>query len=76
MKAAGFTKLGVSAASLAAAIQSKIYGGIIAKTAIFAKLQSLGALGIYDPTLLSFLLLTGCGIYFYYWFRNTANSAE
>ena len=44
--AAGFTTGGVAAGSIAAGIQSSVYGGYVGATSAFAVLQSFGAAGI------------------------------
>lgn len=41
----GFTAAGVAANSMAALIQSVVYGGAVGATSIFAVLQSIGAAG-------------------------------
>jgi len=46
LTAAGFTSAGVAAGSIAAGIQSTVYGGTIASTSLFAGLQSAGAAGL------------------------------
>lgn len=46
LTAAGFTSAGVAAGSIAAGIQSAVYGGTIASTSMFAGLQSAGAAGL------------------------------
>ena len=42
----GFTAKGVAAGSIAAGIQSAVYGGAVASGSIFAGLQSAGAAGM------------------------------
>lgn len=42
----GFTTGGVAAGSIAASIQSAVYGGTVASTSVFAGLQSAGAAGL------------------------------
>ena len=42
----GFTVGGVAANSIAALVQSVVYGGAVAATSIFAALQSAGAAGL------------------------------
>ena len=42
----GFTAAGVAANSIAALVQSVVYGGAVAATSIFAVLQSIGAVGL------------------------------
>ena len=42
----GFTAAGVAANSMAALIQSAVYGGAVGATSIFAVLQSIGAAGL------------------------------
>ena len=42
----GFTAGGVAAGSVAAGIQSTVYGGTVASSSIFAALQSAGAAGL------------------------------
>lgn len=42
----GFTVVGVAANSMAALIQSVVYGGAVGATSIFAVLQSIGAAGL------------------------------
>jgi len=44
--AAGFTAGGVAAGSIAASVQSAVYGGSVASGSVFALLQSAGAAGI------------------------------
>ena len=44
--AAGFTAGGVAAGSVAACVQSAIYGGAVGSGTVFAALQSAGAAGI------------------------------
>ena len=44
--AAGFTGAGVAAGSIAASIQSAVYGGFVASGSLFALAQSAGAAGI------------------------------
>ena len=46
LSAAGFTAGGVAASSLAAGVQSAVYGGAVGSTSIFAALQSAGAAGM------------------------------
>lgn len=46
LAAAGFTTGGVAAGSVAAGIQSAVYGGTVASTSVFAGLQSAGAAGL------------------------------
>ena len=42
----GFTTAGVAANSIAALVQSVVYGGAVAASSIFAVLQSIGAAGL------------------------------
>ncbi|XP_020620837.1 interferon alpha-inducible protein 27-like protein 2A [Orbicella faveolata] len=42
----GFTAAGVAAGSVAASIQSAVYGGTVASSSAFAALQSAGAAGL------------------------------
>lgn len=42
----GFTAAGVAAGSIAASIQSFMYGGAVGSTSIFAVFQSIGAVGM------------------------------
>ena len=42
----GFTAAGVAANSIAALVQSVVYGGAVAASSIFAVLQSIGAAGL------------------------------
>lgn len=44
--AVGFTTAGVAAGSIAASVQSAVYGGSVASGSAFALLQSAGAAGI------------------------------
>ena len=46
LTAAGFTTGGIAAGSIAASIQSAVYGGTVASTSVFAGLQSAGAAGL------------------------------
>ncbi len=46
VRALGFTAAGVAAGSIAACIQSAVYGGAVASTSVFAALQSVGAIGM------------------------------
>jgi len=46
LTAVGFTTGGVAAGSIAAGIQSVVYGGTVASTSVFAGLQSAGAAGL------------------------------
>ncbi|XP_022800233.1 interferon alpha-inducible protein 27-like protein 1 [Stylophora pistillata] len=46
LSAIGFTTAGVAVGSVAAGIQSAVYGGAVASGSIFAGLQSAGAAGI------------------------------
>ncbi|XP_020620840.1 interferon alpha-inducible protein 27-like protein 2A [Orbicella faveolata] len=46
LTAAGFTTGGVAAGSIAAGIQSTVYGGAVGSTSLFAVLQSAGAAGL------------------------------
>lgn len=46
LTAAGFTTGGVAASSIAASIQSAVYGGTVGSTSVFAVLQSAGAAGL------------------------------
>ncbi|KAJ7384036.1 hypothetical protein OS493_024050 [Desmophyllum pertusum] len=46
LAAAGFTTGGVAAGSIAAGIQSSVYGGCVGASSAFAVLQSAGAAGI------------------------------
>ena len=66
LKLTGFGAAGVKSGSLATLIQSKFYGGYIAKGSIFSYLQSIGATGCFDPTLLSLMLLGGTIFYYFY----------
>lgn len=73
LKVTGFTASGIKFGSMAALIQSKIYGGIIAKGSLFSYLQSIGATGIFDPTLLTLLLLGGTVFYYIYMYSHAKN---
>ena len=66
LKLTGYTAAGIKSGTLASLIQSSYYGGFVAKGSIFAKLQSIGALGIFDPTLITLLLLGGVTFYYFY----------
>jgi len=68
LKVGGFTAHGVSGTGLAHLIQSKFYGGFIAKDSIFSYLQSFGAKGVFDPTVLTLLLLGGTIFYYFYFY--------
>ena len=46
LPAAGFTTAGVAAGSVAAGIQSAVYGGTVTAGSVFATLQSAGAAGL------------------------------
>ena len=46
LSAAGFTTVGVAVGSVAAGVQSAVYGGAVASSSIFAGLQSAGAAGM------------------------------
>ena len=46
ISAAGFTAVGVAANSVAAGIQSAVYGGAVTSTSAFAAFQSAGAAGM------------------------------
>ena len=46
LSALGFTAAGVTAGSIAAGVQSVVYGGAVASTSAFATLQSVGAAGL------------------------------
>jgi len=72
LKLTGFTASGIKAGGLSALIQSKFYGGFIAKNSIFSYLQSIGATGIFDPTIISLLLLGGT-LYYYFYIYNQSN---
>ncbi len=63
--AIGFTATGVAARSIAAVIQSVVYGGAVASTSIFAVLQSVGAAGMGGKATL-FLFLAGAAVAVYY----------
>ncbi len=73
VKGTGFAATGVKSGSLAALLQSKVYGAYIAKGSIFSYLQSIGATCIFDPTLLSLLLLGGT-LYYYFYIYSKYNS--
>lgn len=75
IKVIGFTAVGVKKFTLAAMIQSKVYGGFIAKKSIFAYLQSYGALGMFDPTMITLLLLGGV-IFYYFMFYSSGYKLE
>ncbi|CUA70983.1 hypothetical protein RSOLAG22IIIB_09261 [Rhizoctonia solani] len=47
----GFTASGVAAGSIAAAIQSALYGGAVPAGTLFAFLQSIGATGVLIPAI-------------------------
>lgn len=68
LKATGFTAHGVSGTGLAHLIQSNFYGGFIAKDSLFSYLQSVGATGVFDPTILTLLLLGGTIFYYFYFY--------
>ncbi len=68
LKTAGFATTGISAKSLAALYQSKFLGGYIAKNSLFSYLQSTGALGLFDPTLITVLLVGGAATYYFYFY--------
>ena len=57
----GFTVVGVAANSIAALIQSVVYGGAVAATSIFAVLQSIGAAGL--STRAGFLIFMAGAVY-------------
>ncbi len=63
--AIGFTAAGVAARSIAAVIQSVVYGGAVASTSIFAVLQSVGAAGMGGKATV-FLFLAGAAVAVYY----------
>jgi hypothetical protein len=70
IKLIGFTAVGVKKFTLAAMIQSKMYGGFIAKKSIFAYLQSYGALGFFDPTMITLILLGGAIAYYFMFYSS------
>lgn len=57
----GFTVGGVAANSIAAVVQSVVYGGAVAATSIFAALQSAGAAGLGTRAGL-FIFIAGAGL--------------
>ncbi|XP_020915346.1 interferon alpha-inducible protein 27-like protein 2A [Exaiptasia diaphana] len=62
--AAGFTAGGVAAGSLAAGVQSAVYGGAVASSSVFAGLQSAGAAGIgVKTTIAVFSTSAGATVY-------------
>ena len=73
LKITGFTAAGVKSGTLAALIQSKVYGAYIAKGSLFSYLQSIGATCWFDPTLLTLLLLGGSIFYYFYVYNNSQN---
>ncbi len=66
LKTVGFKTAGISAKGLASLYQSKVLGGYIAKNSLFSYLQSVGALGVFDPTLITFLLVGGVATYYFF----------
>ncbi|KDN39774.1 hypothetical protein RSAG8_08566, partial [Rhizoctonia solani AG-8 WAC10335] len=59
----GFTASGVAAGSLAAAIQSAIYGAAVPAGSLFAIMQSIGATGVILPAIAAGLGAgTFCGV--------------
>jgi hypothetical protein len=76
LKLIGFTAAGIKCGSFASLIQSSFYGGFIAKGSIFAKLQSIGALGIFDPTLITLLLLGGVTFYYFYVYSHSGGKND
>ena len=49
----GFTAAGVAAGSIAAGIQSAVYGGAVTSSSVFAALQSAGAAGLGTKAIVS-----------------------
>jgi len=63
----GFTAAGVAANSIAALLQSVVYGGAVAATSIFAVLQSIGAVGFSSRAgLVVFMAGAGIALWFMY----------
>ncbi|CAE6371103.1 unnamed protein product [Rhizoctonia solani] len=59
----GFTASGVAAGSLAAAIQSAVYGAAVPAGSLFAIMQSIGATGVFLPAITAGLGAgTFCGV--------------
>ena len=66
----GFTAAGVAANSMAALVQSVVYGGAVAATSIFAVLQSIGAVGLSSRAGLFVFMAGAClALWFMYWLR-------
>ena len=61
----GFTAAGVAANSIAALVQSVVYGGAVAASSIFAVLQSIGAAGLSTRSGLVVFMAGAC---FVLWF--------
>ncbi|CAE6489260.1 unnamed protein product [Rhizoctonia solani] len=59
----GFTASGIAAGSLAAAIQSAVYGAAVPAGSLFAIMQSIGATGVFLPAIMAGLGAgTVCGV--------------
>ncbi|KAH7337603.1 hypothetical protein B0J17DRAFT_432122 [Rhizoctonia solani] len=59
----GFTASGVAAGSIAAAIQSAVYGAAVPAGSLFAIMQSIGATGVLLPAIMAGLSAgTLCGV--------------
>ena len=72
----GFTATGIAKWSLAAKIQSIVYGAFIPKGCLFSALQSFTASSTYDPTG-TMLIMAGCGLagyaVYYYCYKYKPN---
>lgn len=69
----GFTAAGVAANSMAALVQSVVYGGAVAATSIFAVLQSIGAVGLNLRAGFFVFMVGAClTLWFMYWLRTVA----
>ena len=66
LKLIGFTAAGVKFGTPVALYQAKYLAGHIAKDSIFAYLQSAGATALFDPTLISLILVGGAVAYYFY----------
>ena len=63
----GFTAAGVAANSIAALVQSVVYGGAVAATSVFALLQGIGAAGLSTRAgLIIFMAGAGFALWFMY----------